>query len=322
MQETLLDEFQVYTSNGWEKAELVCDRPRSRILKLADGQIVKIVKGSARVREDPRTDPELSVWLMRNRRSWRHLRRQTHPGLLRVGERVVDHLGDEGHVCQGLDVCELQDPAHPARRNLRAFLQCAIRLSEAAGVMHQAGFVHGDITPSNVCFHQDFPVLIDYEMTVRIGRYISPDAEDPHYRAICCTPDCCSPEHVLRQPVTPATDVFCLALTMLSWISGCAGVSHTRTIQSVQESMSLCAHGVYPHWEVVEARVGEPAVIDVLRRCLCVTPSSRYENGDELARVLDELLRTRSQETLDRSLGNETLRVSASPNLTLCLGSI
>lgn len=309
----------VETSNGRLEAQLVSDRPRSRILRV-DGQIAKIVKGSSRVREDPLADRELAIWLARNRRSWKHLRKQTHPGLLRVGDRVVDNHGDEGYLCQDLTVYALEDPVHPARSSLRGFLQCAIQLSRAVGVMHRAGFVHGDITPSNVCFYNGLPVLIDFEMTVRIGQYVSIEAEDTHYRTICCTPDCCSPEQVMRERVTPASDVYCLGLTLLSWISERFGVGHAYFGQTIHQSMWLCLRADYPHWNVIEARVREPAVIDVLMRAIQLVPCERYAHADQLAEALEALLESLSEESLDQLLRAEGhTNFTHSENFTICL---
>jgi serine/threonine protein kinase len=265
-------------------ARLVANRPRSRILRLADGQYAKIVKGSHVAQTVPSPEPCSQMrWLKRNRRSWEHLRHQTHPGLLRVGERVTDNHGDEGYVCQGLDVFDLDDPTHPARRSLASFLDCALQLARASGVMHDAGFVHGDITPANVCFFEGRPVLIDYEMTVEIGHYISlqPNASGQH--SICCTPDCCSPEHILRERVTPSCDVYCIGLTLLSWLSERFGVELAYLGQSPWQSMGLCARAQYPHWREVESRLQSQDVLDVLTRCIQVVPVDRYKDGNALA---------------------------------------
>lgn len=316
-----VSDYQVQTLEGWRHATLVHDRERSRVLLLEGGKdYAKLVKGSACVREDPGANRELAVWLARSRRSWEHLRQQTHPGLLRVGERVIDNYGDEGYLCQALTVHELDDPQHPARRNLRAFLECAIQLSRAVGVMHRAGFVHGDITPGNVCFYQERPVLIDFEMTVKIGQYVSVEARDPHYRKICCTPECCSPEQILRRPVTPASDVYCLGLTLLSWASKVFGVADAFPKQSTRDSMGLCARADYPHWDVVETRLKEADVISVLGRAIQLVPWDRYPNGDSLAEDLEGVLEELPDGALAQSLDEGSASaLDSSNNLTFCL---
>ena len=310
------EELWVETPRERLRARLISDRQRSRILSVED-RVAKIVKGSARVRENPLVDRELAVWLSRSRRSWNQLSKQTHPGLLRVGDRVVDNYGDEGYLCQNLTVYELEDPLHPARVSLRDFLRCAIQLSRAVGVMHREGFVHGDITPSNVCFHHDLPVLIDFEMMVKFGQFVSVEAEDSQHQEICCTPPCCSPEQVLRERVTFSADVFCLGLTFLSWISERFGVGYAYLGQTIRDSMEMCARAEYPHWDVIETRLEESAVIDVLTRAIELVPCDRYANADHLAEELEALLRTLPDESLDQPLdGDLNIDLSQFDDLT------
>lgn len=260
-------EAWVQTPRERLRARLMSDRLRSVILSVEDGQVARIMKGSARVRENPRADRELAVCLARDRESWTYLRKQTYPGLLRMGDRVVDNHGDEGYLCQRLTVREPEDLLHPARSSLRDFLRCAIQLSRAVGVLHRTGYVHGDITPANVCFHDGLPVLIDFETTFRGGPSVGGKGHaDNHH--VCYTPNCCSPEQVMFERITPASDVYCLGLTFLSWISQRFGVGHAYFGQTIYQSMDLCARAEYPHWEVVVARVQEPDLIALLRRTI------------------------------------------------------
>jgi len=287
------------------EATLLHDRPRSRIWVLTDGQYVKTVKDSHKVLQTPEADPDLSAWLLRSRRSWFYLTRHKHPGLLVVGDRVYDSYGDEGYLCQGLQVFDLFDHAHPARMSLRAFLLCAIQLSQAVGVMHSAGFVHGDITPGNVCFSQGLPVLIDYEMTVRIGQFVSLQPENSRYRAISCTPECCSPEQVYRQRVQPASDVYCIGLTLLSWLSERFGVGECYWNQTPEQSMALCARAEYPHWKIVESRVRFSNVLGILSKATQLVPCDRYTDGTALTEAFEELIETLSDDELDHPLNQK-----------------
>lgn len=316
------EEFFVLTKHGRVEARLLHDRPRSRIWVLPDGQYVKTVKHSQSVIKDPTSDPDLAGWLARSRRSWFYLKRHAHPGLLVVGDRVYDSFGDEGYLCQGLQVFALKHPDHPARKSLRAFLQCAIQLSRAVGVMHEAGFVHGDITPGNVCFHNGLPVLIDYEMTVKVGQIVGPHPGDKHHRVISCTPECCSPEHVYRRQVQPSSDIFCIGLTLLSWLSERFGVGETYWHQNKDQSMGLCARAEYPHWEVVKARLDHPLVVDVLARAIRLAPHERYVNGNHFADALEALFQVLSPQELDHPLDAPLESFSSSAeydNLTIYL---
>jgi len=296
------DQLYVETSSGRVVAELVADRQRSRILRLRDGNFANIIKDSAQVRDDPYSRAAPAFWLERQRRSWEHLSRQTHPGLLRVGERVTDTYGDEGYVCEGLRVFELYDSHHPARVHLRKFLQCASRLARATGVMHRLGFVHADITPANVCWDAEgFPVLIDYEMTVPSGNLMTIYDRKAARWNICATPDCCSPEQVLGETATPATDVYCLGLTLLSWVSERFGVGGTFYGQLPRHSLGMCSRAEYPHWGLVRQRLPVSGVLAVLHQCIQLVPLDRLADGDEVADRLDHLLESLPEEHLSAS---------------------
>lgn len=289
--------------SGQLPAELVEDRRRTRILRVQDGRYANIVKGSAPYRHDPGSKVEQALWLARNRRAWRHLSQQTHPGLLRVWDRVVDTYGDEGYLCERLSVFSLCHSDHPARRSLRSFLECGIQLAQAAGVMHTAGFVHGDLTPSNVCFDaRGRPVLIDYEMSVRVGQVFSLRKHGSAAKRIYATPSCCSPEQALCELAAPASDVFCIGLTLLSWLSERFGVDGTYRNQSINESLRLCSRAEYPYWELVEERVTHPDVLCVLQKCIELVPVDRYECGNQLAQDFEKLLCHIPSEDLDLPL--------------------
>ncbi|NBS41972.1 hypothetical protein EBS80_04945, partial [bacterium] len=189
----------VTTPFGRIRARVTHVRARHRILRLDDGRYAKMVRHS--------TDPSTHVWTTRNRAVWRHLSRLPHPGLLRVFERVTDDDGDEGFLCEGLRVPQLGAGVHPAARTLGGFLHAARWLAASAGHVHRNGYVHGDITPGNVCFRADgAPVLIDFDTSVKIGRPLRYPGESGE-QFMVLTPSCCSPEHVSAEPVFPSSDV-------------------------------------------------------------------------------------------------------------------
>ncbi len=279
----------------------VYERQHCRIYYLANGQVAKVVKGSGTGSAVPRSMRErVSAWLARSLMAWTRLTSHIHPGLMRVFDLVQDNEGNHGYACEKLDAIELEDPAHPARTSLRAFLEASINVARAAGVLHRGGIVHGDVTPMNVCWRDGLPVLIDLEMAK--GYQDQTLEVDDSLDRIEATPACCSPEQVLQVAITPASDVFCLALTMLSWATGIFGVSRAYWGQTEKQSFELCEHAEYPHWELVRARVLEPSVLCVLERALALVPCDRYANGDEFAQALEDLLASLPPEALAQSL--------------------
>jgi hypothetical protein len=267
-------------------ARIVTERERHVILRTRDGQAAKIVKGSG-----DRTLRTLESIRARNRRirnlaEWRYLRGKTHPGLLRVGERVVDARRDEGFLCEWLDTPSLAaEPAFVS--SMESYLCSAIVLAQAAGELHRDGYVHGDITPANACLRDGVPVLIDFEMSIRIGQYLS-DNPGRFSNVFSATPSCCSPEQVRGLRIFPTSDVYCLGLTFLSWVSGYSGVWGDE--QTVQRALRMCGRAQYPYWEIVVERLGNLAVVDVLRRSISLKPRDRFKDGYEFALALEDAL--------------------------------
>lgn len=283
----------VVTSLGCVPSQIVHERSRHRIHRLEDSRYAKMVRHS--------TEPSTHVWTKRNRVVWRHLSRFPHPGLLRVYERVTDSYGDEGFLCEGLLVPELGSGFHPAARTLGGFLWACEQLALAAGHMHANGYVHGDITPGNVCFRADgTPVLIDFDTSVKSGQYLRYPGESGEEFSVL-TPACCSPEQIAGELVFPSSDVYCLAITALSWVSGHVGMqcSFARTPAA---QIEMCRHGSYPHWELAREALGAHRVIDVFAKALSVQPGDRYQDGTALAEALVEVRSSLTRDVLSMAL--------------------
>lgn len=294
------------------EGSLVCARPRHTVLALQNGLIAKIVTGSHQLAQDPHPYSRASLRLRRilvhNRHVWRYLRTKVHPGLMRVYDRVVDQQGDEGFLCESLERYDTEVD-NPFAGTLERFLVSGIRLCESAAVLHGDGKIHGDITPSNICLRDGLPVLIDMEMAVKAGQTL-PDEERTIDGFTCCTPACCSPEQASHLPVHFSTDVYGIALTMLSWATGIFGVTHAHTDQSIADSLTLCARAQYPHWDLARSRIASRSTLQVLTRALQECPFDRYPNARAMSDALREL-----HQKLPRNVLNHRVRDTTQPEL-------
>ncbi|NQV89502.1 MAG: protein kinase [Parcubacteria group bacterium] len=286
-------------------AEVVVIQPRNMILKLDDGRFAKLVRVADPERPRRTEDPRIiRVKNLRSRMVSRFLRRQTHPGLLRVHERVVGERGEVGFVCEALVSHHISRgmAQHPLTRSFRLFLEGGVVLGGALGVLHRSGRVHADVTPHNVLLRGLVPVLIDFEMSVRIGQYAS---EEPNKDSgeITATPACCSPEHATRKPMKAASDVYCLGLTMLSWITGHFGVAHIDGVgHGYNHVLHLCAAGEYPHWRLVEDRLVNLDVLDLFQDVVRLNHDRAPRDGDEFAVRCQLLLQTLPESVLNKAI--------------------
>ena len=99
------------------------------------------------------------------------------------------------------------EQAQPNRLN--TFLTLFRRVADGLGAMHDAGYVHSDIKPTNIMVAQGGVVkIIDFGQSCKI-----------HHKKtrIQGTPDYIAPEQVRRLPLDARTDVFNLGATMY-WV--------------------------------------------------------------------------------------------------------
>lgn len=150
---------------------------------------------------------------------------------------------------------------------------------------HARGLVHADLKPGNVLLEQTGIRAFD-PLDVPSGDI-----------AAGMTEGWAAPEQVLAQPLTPATDVFALALMVVAALSAVAfGEEHALIVPAVgrgRRRLRMIKHpDVWLDPQLValpdEARAAWRAL---LTRCLAFDPARRPQRGAELADQLDALLR-------------------------------
>jgi serine/threonine-protein kinase len=83
------------------------------------------------------------------------------------------------------------------------------QIAAALAAAHEAGLVHRDVKPANVCLTRDGVKVLDFGIAAR-GES-RPDLGTPAYLA---------PEQLSRNPVTPAADVFALGVVIFEALTG------------------------------------------------------------------------------------------------------
>ncbi|HSP69717.1 MAG TPA: protein kinase, partial [Bryobacteraceae bacterium] len=195
-------------------------------------------------------------------------RRVTHPNVCRIFD-LAQH--EDGGTTVMLLSMELLD-GHTLSEHLRDAgpfrFQDALPLIEeiAAGLqaVHDAGIIHGDLKPGNVMLaarageERPRAVVMDFGMALPA----TPEASGSSISR-GGTPDYFSPEQAQGASVTPAADVYSLALMIADML----GVPRPNRLKPGSERMPS-------RW----ARA--------LRRCLEFEPSRRYSRPAELATAL------------------------------------
>jgi eukaryotic-like serine/threonine-protein kinase len=157
--------------------------------------------------------------LRRFRRERQILARLEHPYIARVldGGSTVDGL--PYLVMEYVDGQGLLEYAGERALDLRSRLRLFQQVCEAVQYAHESQIVHRDLKPSNILVDkQGRPRLLDFGIAALIA--LDSDASVSSGGLGMLTPQYASPEQVRGEPVTIASDVYCLGLVLYELLTG------------------------------------------------------------------------------------------------------
>jgi serine/threonine protein kinase len=176
--------------------------------------------------DDRGKDPVYIVW---HHQDWcpmackmfdRPAKAQREAGILRAfaHPNIVRYLGMDGprhllmEFLDGSPLSRMVREKKKKRLPVADALRVGIHLGSALQHVHDRGFVHLDIKPSNIIVVHGRPVLFDF------GTARSRNGKRPH-RPVGTDPYI-APEECLRERATPAADVFGLGVTLYELLTG------------------------------------------------------------------------------------------------------
>lgn len=140
-----------------------------------------------------------------------HFRPFDHRQLQRIDTSEPLPPPSFSHVCGAPAVAEGARP--PAAAGHAGQVARLFRgLCEVVGAVHARGWVHGDLTPSNVIVSDVDPILIDFGQAVALGADTPPPAGG--------TVSYCAPERILGAPPSQAADLFALGAVLYELLTG------------------------------------------------------------------------------------------------------
>ena len=226
------------------------------------------------------------------------LSRLTHPNTLRIYD--FGHLGPKDAAGMPLQVCEYMNGGtlsniirEQGKQSLAETVRVSSAMCAALAEAHGLGIVHRDIKPQNILFgsvgESRLPKLADFgiaKWSVDENAQKENIAEDTAIVAgqklAMYSPSWAAPEQLAGQPVTPATDIYSLAVVAIYMLSGKAIFADEDVYAGYKKRRHADEH-------VREALqpLGIPrAVIDVMCRALAFDPKKRLARVDELSTEL------------------------------------
>lgn len=167
-------------------------------------------------------------------------------------------------------------------------LRVGTGIAKALAAIHGAGFIHRDLTPSNVILSPDGPKVIDFGVARPAASSRDPSAEQLRVG----TPAYMSPEQIQHEKLTAASDVFSWASVMVYATTGHQAFGRTSRL------------GVF--WEIPEDAPDLTDVPDRLREVI----------SDAFAKVPKD--RPRADELISRLSGNGEPRPSPRAGYIRC----
>ncbi|AWV89301.1 serine/threonine protein kinase [Bradymonas sediminis] len=141
----------------------------------------------------------------------------------------------------GQTLCDTIDAQGPFSQT-RA-IHIARQILKSLDEAHSYGIVHRDLKPSNIMLTEmhgepDFVKVLDFGVAKLLDESSARQAPDePRSTQFIGTPIYMSPEQVLGQPVTPASDLYSLGLLLYQMLAGDPPIAHTSVAAVVREHL-------------------------------------------------------------------------------------
>ncbi len=195
------------------------------------------------------------------------------------------------------------------------------QVAAALTVAHRNGIVHQDLTPVNILLDEEGNALLaDFGIAKDLVRAANVDEHEPRFGA----PAYMAPEQILREPITPQTDIYSLGIVLYELLTGhvpFTGPTHTTVIsQQLNEPV--------PALQMLRPDI--PYVFNIIvLRAAAKAPQVRYPDALSMAADFRRALQMAGMESGDQPPGvTDTARSTApiqtqvlSPN-TISLASV
>ncbi|MEN7342806.1 MAG: protein kinase [Pseudomonadota bacterium] len=202
-----------------------------------------------------------------------------HPCIAQLYDAGITDEGWPYLIMEYVDGMPIDDycKQHQLRRSEK--LDLLKDVIDAVQFSHSHLIVHRDIKPSNVLVGTDGkPKLLDFG----IAKLLEDDAEDAT-RLRAMTPQYASPEQLLGQPISTASDIYQLGL-LISIVMGGALPTDGETLTA---AIQRCAEGRLVTLPSAMRQSLPAELVLIIEQCLRVDPSDRYRGANSLRDDLD-----------------------------------
>ena len=230
----------------------------------------------------------------RFRREARAMSHLTHPNTARVF--LFDEL-DDGTLFIIMELLEGKTVNRVVRAEgpmaLERALTILVQVCGALEEAHRAGIVHRDLKPENIFLCRqgglsDFPKVLDFGLAKVTRREMQPGSVQlTREGMVFGTPEFMSPEQAQGLALTPASDVYSLAVILYEMLTGKLPFEAKASLDFLQ--MHVSAPPI-PINERIEGLQFPNDLWPVMARALSKRPQERYESAESLGQDLEAVL--------------------------------
>src|SRR5580700_8952003 len=231
----------------------------------------------------------------RFRREARAMSHLTHPNTVKVFMFGELEDGSLYIIMEFLDGKNLNQSVRsegpfPLERALPILIQACGALDEA----HKAGIIHRDLKPENIFLVQtpelrDFPKLLDFGLAKVGERQMRPGSIVLTQEGMVFgTPEFMSPEQAQGKPLTPASDVYSLAVILYEVLTGKLPFDAKSAMDFIQ--LHVVGKPI-PVNQRVPGRTFPPLLEQILDRALAKKAEDRYDSAAEFGEAMQAVLR-------------------------------
>ena len=256
---------------------------------IAEGGMGRVYRA---VRVDGQFDRTVAIKLLPAGMSGEYIRRfeqerqilasLAHPNIAQLYDAGLAESGSLYLVIELIDGMPIDQFARARNLSTKAKTRLMLQLSDALAFAHSKLVVHRDLKPSNVFINTDGDLkLLDFGISKILE---SPDNVTAESRPM--TPRYASPEQLLAEPISVASDVYQFGLLFLSLFEARAGLDEETRASATERAARKTS-------VTAESRLAEqlPAELDaIINKCLRAEPAERYASAGDLAQDLSNYL--------------------------------
>ena len=215
--------------------------------------------------QNPSDDPRLSL-----AHEFQMMASLRHPNVVGVQDYGFGRNGQPFFTMTLLE--DAQNLSHASQNQpISTKIDFVMQILQALAYIHQRDILHRDLKPSNVLVKNGHVYVVDFGLA---------EARDTQHVGVAGTLSYMSPEVLMGQKPTPASDLFSLGIILYEMIVG----KHPFIGASVTDTITAIIQGE-PDWSALDITID---LLWVIQRLLEKSSADRYQTATEVMKALSQ----------------------------------